>query len=126
MPVSRPGPCGRSLVHAAAPDGGGNPIFFRASGDWLDWNTHHTANGEDAPSLAFAHPLLRYKTQGATWFSLIGAIEQDPRQLFCDRRRPALAEWLGRPTSGQFHCFANDVRLMCFNNSQSIQLRVWQ
>lgn len=104
----------------------GERYFFRASGQWFDWYTPHSASGEDSPSLAFAHPMLRCKSEGATWFTLIGSIEKDTDSFFVigdGLRWPT--GWVA-PASGQLYCFANDVRIMYFNNSQAIQLEVWQ
>jgi hypothetical protein len=103
----------------------GERYFFRASGSWLDWREEHDANGASVPKLQAFKRLIRCKAQDAEWFTLIGSIDKKPQSFFAigdGLRWPT--GWVA-PASGRLSCFANDVRLMYFNNHGAITLQVW-
>jgi hypothetical protein len=103
----------------------GERYFFRASGSWTDWTQVHDANGLRMANLRRFERFIRCRSADATWFTLVGAIEKDRESFFAigDGRR--WSEGWVAPASGQLFCFANDVRLMYFNNHGAITLEVW-
>jgi hypothetical protein len=104
----------------------GARYFFRAIGKWWDALIHCDANGYDRWYTDFAKSRLRCQKDGATWFTLIGAIEESTESLFVigDGSR-LLGGWVA-PTGGRLTTFANDMRGMYWNNASSITLEVWQ
>ncbi|WP_160107930.1 hypothetical protein [Pseudomonas izuensis] len=99
--------------------------FFRASGSWTDWTQVHDPNGSPMANLRLFERFIRCKEADATWFTLVGTIDKDPASFFAigdGRRWPT--GWIA-PASGRLFCFANDARLMYFNNRGAITLEVW-
>ncbi|MBV4458944.1 hypothetical protein KVG96_13365 [Pseudomonas sp. COR58] len=104
----------------------GERYFFRAWGEWFDWGTRHSANGEPQPKLSLFLPLIRCKAPGATWFTLIGAIDKNGDSFFPIGDGQRWPDGWVAPASGQLRCFANDVRIMYFNNTGAVTLQVWR
>ena len=98
----------------------GEQYSMSASGKWVDWFISHGPDGDPSDSFymkAF-EPLRRMKD--ANWFELIGAVTSKIATAFpigsaCHHEAT---------TSGELTCFANDLRLMYFNNSGAVQLTV--
>lgn len=104
----------------------GERYFFRASGRWFDASIPHDPNGRDVEKLEKWKRFIRCKENGATWFTLIGSVGKDSRSFFPIGDGSFWPDGWVATTSGQFYCFANDVRFMYWNNKLKIDLEIWQ
>jgi hypothetical protein len=105
---------------------GGGRYYLRASDQWLDWHTECTANGYDKGYMTLAKGLLRCQAPGATWFTLIGSIEQDTGTQFVIGDGSRWPDGWIAPKSGRLSCFANDGWWFYWNNKGTVTLEIWQ
>ncbi|MHC8387038.1 hypothetical protein ACYZTM_03060 [Pseudomonas sp. MDT2-39-1] len=103
----------------------GERYFFRASGSWTDWNQPHDANGLRIEKLRPFERFIRCQSADAAWFTLVGAIGKDRDSFFAIGDGLRWPEGWVAPASGPLLCFANDARLMYFNNHGAVTLEVW-
>jgi hypothetical protein len=98
----------------------GGRYRFSTSGMWMDGDISCGAGGYRSPNILFdlVAPFRRYPA--ARWFELIGGFDEDPSSTF----RIGAAKVATATRSGLLTCFANDISLLYFNNSGSIQLTV--
>lgn len=104
----------------------GERYFFRATGKWLDASIEHDPNGRNISKLDIWKFLIRHKAADATWFTLIGSVDKNPDSFFSIGDGSRWPDGWVAPSTGQLYCFANDVRFMYCNNSQSIILEIWK
>lgn len=104
----------------------GVSYFFRITGQWWDLTNHCTAKGYDRWYLNPAKRFMRCQLPGATWFTLIGAIDKRKNEMFVISDGSLLSQgWLA-PRRGKLYAFANDMPGMYWNNFGSIILEVWR
>ena len=102
----------------------GRRYAFSASGRWRDASIECDADGHDAAKLRWLKWLMRYRGEGAVWFTLIGAVDRDPATMFAIGTGKRLARgWLA-PRSGKLCCFANDACCMYWNNHGEVRLEM--
>lgn len=100
--------------------------YLRATGCWRDAWIKCNANGYDRSYLEWAKSTLRCNTQGARWFTLVGAIDQATDSFFPIGDGSRWADGWQAPRTGKLYAFANDAPLMYWNNRGAITLEVWQ
>lgn len=103
----------------------GRRYWFQATGHWQDASIVCDANGHDEPKLRPFKWLMRYRGEGVIWFTLIGAIDKNPLTYFAIGDGKRLKDGWVASVSGRLFCFANDARLMYWNNSGCIRLEIW-
>jgi len=98
----------------------GRMYVFRASGTWNDASIRTGPQGYRSPTFFF-RCLERYRRfPKADWFSLIGAIDRDLSTAFLI----GLGTDVEAQRSGTLTCFANDLSVMYWNNSGSVELDI--
>ena len=109
-------PWNETGIHLTA----GEQYHLRAVGAWIDWKKSCDANGYDSINRVQQFSERLRRVPGERWFTLIGSIGRDGRELF-----PIGADRAYSPrTSGNLFCFANDVRIAYWNNHGTIMLTV--
>lgn len=104
----------------------GTRYFFRATGKWWDAYIRCDANGYSRWYTNFAKDHLRCRKDGATWFTLIGAIEKSNNSLFVIGDGSRWRDGWVATMKGRLTVFANDMPGMYWNNISSISLEVWR
>lgn len=100
----------------------GQAYRLTASGTWTDWTIACGPEGFASPGLLMRTFEGLRRAPQHDWFMLMGALDRDPKTIF-----PIGRSAIYRPErSGVLTCFANDVALMAFNNSGSVQLTIEQ
>lgn len=104
----------------------GVTYFFSATGEWWDLTNNCTATGYDRGYLNFAKRYMRCQLEGATWFTLIGALDEKKEEMFVIGDGSRLQLGWRAPRQGRLYAFANDMPGMYWNNFGSITLEVWR
>ncbi|MEG1422098.1 MAG: hypothetical protein RSA95_14430 [Citrobacter sp.] len=104
----------------------GAMYFFRATGQWWDAFIRCDANGYNLWYMNPARDRLRCQMEAATWFTLIGAIEESTDTMFVIGDGTRFNNGWIAPGSGRLMVFANDMPGMYWNNFASITLEIWQ
>ncbi|MEX5684125.1 hypothetical protein [Pseudomonas silesiensis] len=104
----------------------GTRYYFRATGKWWDAQIHCDANGYNRWYMDWAKEYLRCQKEGATWFTLIGAIEESTASLFVIGDGARWRDGWIAPKSGKLTAFANDITGMYWNNFASVTLEIWR
>jgi len=93
-----------------------------ATGTWVDWKERYRCgpDGYESDSLPLRMTEWARHERSERWFALIGGISRDRRtQFLIGSRRTYRPE-----VSGELLCFANDIRLMRWNNKGCVTLGV--
>ncbi|HEY3052642.1 MAG TPA: hypothetical protein VGK04_04560 [Thermoanaerobaculia bacterium] len=94
----------------------GKRYRLTASGRWTDWTVSSGPEGYELPKLDKFRRWRRVPE--AAWFALIGAI--DKKSVFVIGTGVNLEPVV----SGRLFCYANDVRVMYWNNKGFVELKV--
>jgi hypothetical protein len=91
-----------------------------ATGSWRDWNIECDPDGYTSPNLLLRLAEGRRRCPPANWFELVGSVNRRRDTYF----RIGTGRDYHATHDGELECFANDVRIMYFNNRGAVNLAV--
>jgi hypothetical protein len=98
----------------------GQPYYFRAEGEWVDWFRTCDADGYDSVNWVQEMSESLRRSPRDRWFVLIGSLGRGTGRLF----RIGKDSIFSPDSTADLFCFANDVALAYGNTRGNVELTV--